>query len=167
MHGLRSDGLQRRVPQENPPGLRLLLRTLDESRGTEFILSLRPRGVNGCHFVTVNPRVHVRAHVTAGFLSPPPPVTDGRHRQVDSRRRAVFFPTTTVISGVNWAAVVQRDDKELLGSCQKVAWQRRRSASSQQIPADRLVSDADFEMKIAHLLVRRPRVQTSSAECHI
>lgn len=56
MLGLQSDGLQHRVPPENPPGLRLLLRTLDESRSAEFILSLCPGGVNGCHFVTVNPQ---------------------------------------------------------------------------------------------------------------
>lgn len=127
MHGLRSDGLQRRVPPENPPGLRLLLRTADESRGAEFILSLCPGGVNGCHFVTVNPRAHVCRSRDGGI-----PFTPGRaphHRQpptavtdrFDTRRRAVFSSTTAAISGVNWAAVVQRDDKGLLGSCQRVA----------------------------------------------
>lgn len=82
MHERQSDGLQRRVPPENPPGLRLLLRTLDESRGAEFILSLRSRGVNGCHFVTVNPRAHVCAHVTAGIPFHAWPLS--RHRRHQS-----------------------------------------------------------------------------------
>lgn len=30
-----------------------------------------PGGVNGCHFRTVNPRAHMCAHVTPGFLSLP------------------------------------------------------------------------------------------------
>lgn len=157
MHGLRSDGLPRRVPPENPLGLRLLLRTLDESRGIEFILSLCPWGGQWLSFQDGDLRAHVCAHV--GFFhsrphSAPPPVTD----RFDTRRRVMLSATTKAISEVNWAAMEQQDDKGLLGSCQRVALERQRPASSQQIPTDRLVCNANFEMKIAHLWVRRSRV---------
>lgn len=79
-----------------------------------------PGGVNGCHFVTVNPRAHMRAHVTAGIPFHAWPLS--RHRRHQSLAAVAgrlisagptpaagdvfFFPpssTTTAINGVNWA----------------------------------------------------------------